>query len=53
MEKSNSSSRLLAAARPIRDYTCPDCSHEHSPGAETCRFYLGNGKFCECPVEEG
>ena len=42
------SSRLLQAARPIRDHTCPDCQHEHGLG-ETCRYYLGEGKFCECP----
>jgi len=46
---SDSSSRLLAAARPVRDQVCSECGHEHSPCMETCRFYLGEGKFCECP----
>lgn len=33
--------------RAQRDYTCPDCHHEHE-GRDECQHYLGEGKFCLC-----
>lgn len=33
-----------------RDYTCPECGHEHETRDE-CKKYLGEGKFCPCEAK--
>lgn len=38
-------------SRPVpRDYTCPDCQHEHE-GRDECKVYLGEGRFCPCEAK--
>lgn len=41
--------RTCRKVTPVRDHRCPDCDHQHET-REECGFYLGEGKFCHCPV---
>lgn len=31
--------------------SCPGCSHHHG-SREKCGYYLGEGRFCECPLQQ-
>lgn len=42
--------KLDSTAPRVRDYTCPECQHEHESKSE-CSKYLGEGRFCHCEAK--
>jgi len=46
----NTAGSPLRSTGRARDYSCPECGHEHE-GQRECKKYLGEGRFCPCEVK--